>query len=611
MGDHFSLDVDADVVAAAARRLGERGDHLRGRGRTTSSAPDRWRSGWSSRTSTTVGEEARTLGGHLTTFAGKLDAAGDAVGRLAEDLAHAQGVEIPDLNRRWAAADAAYDDAVAAADARHDRQVAGIPADTPPQVRRMIRMDLDDSRTSGVSSASTARTAAQDKLTLEFDDVRDRLRRHAVRVSQALTQAVAVPVPPALVAAYRAAQGNVLAQWLWNRGGSALTDLLTAAEQQLGGPMDELAGRLQDPPDDYAGIQALLARARELGVPPDQYAPTLREYWNHRAAEVAGIDLAAWDPTLGADANRDIIVEVYEYYARLYLDHPDLQWAGMANMIGPSFAAGFFDLAQFRRIGESVGDLPPALRGAVPPGVDQLADLSVEELRFFETTFLDMQQQIFFDQGAMHQAYVDGGMAAIEEMVAAGIIPPEIGDAWADVDSGVPARVAAGNVRFLLREQQDIIDDDYQVMYDHSPTGPAMTWAMTLIGAPSIPDAQGYADVFPLTVGFDTPGPENIGTPSSIFGRPIPHVSVDNPTQVHVTVETPLPDGNIAHFDDRWALIEQDTLPRYQDLLARDPDRARAIIGSSVEDRIADYRMTERIDEIIGQMLDWDVDVDQ
>ena len=80
---------------------------------------------------------------------------------------------------------------------------------------------------------------------------------------------------------------------------------------------------------------------------------------------------------------------------------------------------------------------------------------------------------------------------------------------------------------------------------------------------------------------------------------------------MHVTVETPLPDGNIAHFDDRWALIEQDTLPRYQDLLARDPDRARAIIGSSVEDRIADYRMTERIDEIIGQMLDWDVDVDQ
>jgi hypothetical protein len=86
---------------------------------------------------------------------------------------------------------------------------------------------------------------------------------------------------------------------------------------------------------------------------------------------------------------------------------------------------------------------------------------------------------------------------------------------------------------------------------------------------------------------------------------------VDNPGQVHVEVKTPFPAGNIAHFDDRWALIEEDTLPRYQDLLARDPDRARDIIGSDVAGRIDDYRMSERIDDIVGQMLDWDVDVDQ
>lgn len=148
-------------------------------------------------------------------------------------------------------------------------------------------------------------------------------------------------------------------------------------------------------------------------------------------------------------------------------------------------------------------------------------------------------------------------------------------------------------------------------MYRHSPTGPAMTWAMTLIGAPSIPDAKGYPDVFPLTVAAETPGPERLGTPDRVFGVDVPSVSVDNPTQVRVTVETPFPDGNIAHFDDRWALIEQDTLPRYQSLLADDPDGTRAIIVSSAEDRIAGYRLTERIDDIVGQMLDWDIDVDQ
>jgi hypothetical protein len=398
---------------------------------------------------------------------------------------------------------------------------------------------------------------------------------------------------------------------VWDLVGGAVSDLATAAERQLGGPLEDLAGQLRNPPDDYAAIRALLDRARELGVPPAQYAPTLSQYWRHRAAEEAGIDLSAWDPSAGADANRDIIIKVYEYYQRLYLDDPDLQWAGMANMIGPSFAAGFFDLAQFRRIGEAAGDLPGPLRDALPQGVDELADLSAAELRFFETTFLDMQQQIFFDQGGMHQAYVDGGLAAIKEMQAAGLIAPDVADAWGDIDSGVPERVAAGNTLFLRREQHDIIEDEYRAMYEHSPTGPAMTWAMTLIGAPSIPDARGYPDVFPLTVGFETPGPERVGTPDSIFGMDVPSVSVDNPGQVRVEVKTPFPAGNIAHFDDRWALIEEDTLPRYQDLLARDPDRARDIIGSDVAGRIADYRLSERVDDIVGQMLDWDVDVDQ
>ena len=611
MGDHFSLDVEPGLVAAAARRLGERAEHLCERGRRVTSAPGRWAAGWSSRTAATVAEEATTLGGHLTSFAGHLDTASAAVTDFADDLDHALAVEVPDLNRRWSAADATYDDAVAGAQARYDRQVSDIPADTPPQVRRMIREEYADGRGSGVSAASAARTATRDKLELEFEDVRDRLRRHAQRLSTVLTESVAVPVPPALVSAYRASQGNVLGRIAWTFAGDVVTDLATAAEQQLGGPLADLTEQLGNPPDDLARLRALLDRARELGVPPKQYALTLEQYWRYRAAEEAGIDLAEWDPSAGADANRDIIIKVYEYYQQLYLDDPDLQWAGMANMIGPSFAAGFFDLALFRRIGEAAGSLPDPLREALPEGVDQLADLSAEELRFFETTFLDMQQQIFFDQGGMHQAYVDGGLEAVEEMEAAGLIAPDVADAWADIDSGVPERVADGNTLFLRREQHDIIDDEYQAMYDHSPTGPVMTWAMTLIGAPSIPDAQGYPDVFPLTVGFETPGPERLGTPDSIFGVDVPSASVDNPTQVQVDVETPFPDGNIAHFDDRWALIEQDTLPRFQELLAGDPDRARDIIGSDVSDRIDDYRMSERIDDIVGQMLDWDVDVDQ
>lgn len=480
----------------------------------------------------------------------------------------------------------------------------------------MIREDLRSRAAGDRSDAAAEQGVAQHRLQLEYDELCDLLHHGARRLAATLGESVAVPVPPALVSAYVVAQGNPLGRLLWGAGGDLVLDLATRAEQELDGPLGQLQRDLQAPPGDVEQLESLLQRARDLGVPAPQYAPTLEAYWIGRAAQEAGIDLTEWDPSLGAEANREIIEAVYTYYGNLYLENGDLHWAGMANMIGPSFAAGFFDLTLFRRIGETAGNLPEPLRSALPAGVDSLADLSAEEMRFYETTFLDMQRQIFFDQGSMHQAYVDGGMPAIEEMLAAGLISPEVAEGWADVDSGVPARVQQGNTTFLYREQFEIIDDDYQKMYDHSPTGPAMTWAMTMIGAPSIERADGtmangYPDAFPLILEVETPGPESLGTPGSLFGQEIPHVSFDNPTQGRVSVQTPLPDGNIANFEDRWALIEEDTLPAYQDLLGNNPERAREIVESDVSDRIEKYRIYRRVDDIVGQMLDWQVDFDQ
>ena len=51
----------------------------------------------------------------------------------------------------------------------------------------------------------------------------------------------------------------------------------------------------------------------------------------------------------------------------------------------------------------------------------------------------------------------------------------------------------------------------------------------------------------------------------------------------------PLPAGNLSNFDDRWAWIDNDMLPRYQELL-QDPDAARGLVSSSVADRAADFR---------------------
>lgn len=350
---------------------------------------------------------------------------------------------------------------------------------------------------------------------------------------------------------------------------------------------------------DPAALRVRLDLLRSIGVPPNQYRDLLQMYWVALAAQKAGIDLSQWDPTRGAGELSDIIKKVYTYYGDLYLDHPYLMWAGMANMIGPSFAAGFFDLDLFRRIAD-VLDKP-----GVPFDMSVIANMSEQELRFFETTFLRMQRDIFYDQAMMHEAYLDGGMDAIRELQAAGLIDLRTEQAWGQIDEGRLTGdrdlLEAGNAALLRREQEDIIQDNYQLMYDRPVTGPAFTYLMTALGEPSVPGADSFADYKPLWISMETPGPENI----PLFGW-------DNPLQGEVKVRTPLPDGNIADFDDRWDFISQDTLPAFQELLREDPELAREIISSDVGDRIDDYRIYHRIDDILWHFgTDWGVDFDQ
>lgn len=345
-----------------------------------------------------------------------------------------------------------------------------------------------------------------------------------------------------------------------------------AAQYDLAEHIDlaQLESELENYADvDLDQLEHLLDLAREAEIPPAEYAEALQDYWNRRALERAGIDPAEWDPSLGADAQADIIERVYVYYAEVYGEDNDLIWAGMANMIGPSFAAGFFDLAEFRDIAQRVranSRLTSFLPGTPFAGqlasslMGELADLTDRELAFYETTFLQMQQDIFFDLAPVHEAYLHGGIEAVEEMHAAGIIDQDVYNAWEDISTGDPALVEQGNEALLLREQRDIIDDYYQDMYNRYPSGPAVTQVMTWIGAPSIPGAKGYPEVFDMS-------------------------------------------GNIAHFEDRWDLIQEDTLPAFLDLWRNDRERTNDIISSPVGPRIDEQRMKERFPPL-GWILD-------
>ncbi|HEY3648631.1 MAG TPA: hypothetical protein VGL33_11725 [Streptosporangiaceae bacterium] len=313
-------------------------------------------------------------------------------------------------------------------------------------------------------------------------------------------------------------------------------------------------------------------------------ARELQEAWFRRALDRAGIDRGSWRPGRGVEENRRTIEAVYGYYGRLFLEHPYLQWAGLAAMIGPAFYAGFLDL----------GVLPDAVRGAVIAALGRtsrrLARRAAGDLGFYETTFLTMQKKIFEDQAVMHEAYLAGGIAQIEELYRARIIDAATVQAWRQIDAGRgdPAAdaVADGNRTLLFREQHDIIDRYYVRMLGHRrPLGPAFTYLLTLAGSPSVPRAQPFPQRYPLRVEARMP-------------------------PIAISARTPLADGNIAIFADRWKLIDTDTLPAYLAFIRNHPGRARAMVAIPLSQRVTGYRLLARAGQLAaGALTRWDVDL--
>ncbi|MFH8371683.1 hypothetical protein [Streptomyces sp. NPDC018031] len=360
---------------------------------------------------------------------------------------------------------------------------------------------------------------------------------------------------------------------------------LTNADGELtGGVHPEL-------PADRATLESWLTRARADGVAPTRYAALLWQYWLVRAADDAGIDLTTWDPGRGVDANEDTVAAVYGFYGRLFLDHPQMQWAGMANMIGPAFTAGFEDLDAMADVAGlvsgKVAELPTEVRAALPYDVRQLTEartaLPSEQLRWYEAKFLAMQKHIFMDQGAMHTAYLGGGLSAVEELRAAGLIDDDAVAAWRDIATGEPGGVRRGNTALLAREQNQIIAGQWDQMYRHDgPVGAAVTYGMTVGGAASIPGTRTPGKYAPLVLSDEI----------TLGGRT---------TAIHLT--TSLPRFNLARTEERWAYITADTLPAYQRLLRDEPDRARRIVASSFTQRVAEQRLARRWPGVAADLL--------
>ncbi|MFI5779726.1 hypothetical protein [Nocardia sp. NPDC051570] len=347
-------------------------------------------------------------------------------------------------------------------------------------------------------------------------------------------------------------------------------------------------------PLDVATLRAAVEQVRADGIAPPRYATLLHQYWLAVAAADAGIDLAAWDPARGVDANAHTFTQVYVNYRRLALAHPQFYWAGLAELAGGSFASGFFDmndaagvvsLPEIRRLGDAVADLlrrtPAPLLDLLPSDLRLLATegprLTPADLSWYQTRLLIMQRHIFLDQVPMHEAYAAEGLPAIEEMYRAGVLDENAVAAWQSIAAGTESGYRDALVRMTDREQNQIIADQWDATaWGRGAIGRVLTYVSTIAGKPAVPDVRAPGIFAPVTVAAD------------VEGR-------------RVALRAPLPDFDWADRDTRWTYITGDLVPRYTELRSNRA-AAQAVLSVPFPDQLAHNRLSVRLPELLGDL---------
>ncbi|MFC7448850.1 hypothetical protein [Rhodococcus daqingensis] len=358
----------------------------------------------------------------------------------------------------------------------------------------------------------------------------------------------------------------------------------------------EQAGGL-DPrlPTDPEVLGAALGDARAAGVPASRYSALLHQYWLARGSEAAGIDLATWDPDTGLAANAALVDRVYENYGRYQRERVELYWAGMAGMAGASFTGGFWDLDMGRTalgvdavrgiadvVSTATRVLPPSATAILPSDVRALATVgptvTAEDLDWYQKRLLIMQKHIFFDMVPMHEAYLAGGRAAVDELDAAGLLDDNAAAAWAGIYSGTRAGYADAMVRMADREQNQVVADQWDATSGaRSGVGRALTYVTTIAAKPSVP-------------GSLAPG---VFDPVSVTGE------VDGATYL---MRAPLPDFNWADRGPRWTYIAGDIAVAYQRLAEDRPGVARALLAQPFRQFADQQRALHRAPDLLRDL---------
>jgi hypothetical protein len=314
------------------------------------------------------------------------------------------------------------------------------------------------------------------------------------------------------------------------------------------------------------GVAAKLRFQRAAGIAPTAVAarPVAQnltnltaDQWRARALSAARIDPATWRPSAGFEANRDNVKKVYAYYADLYNQRPELKWAGMAKLAGGTVYGGLEQSELGRRAAKTAATAATLTPAPGAPTAAEAAKTAYGEAHFLQTQLLDMQKDIFKDLAWQHQAYVEGGLPALEAAYQRGEIKEEkIIQAWRDIASGDENRQWRGNTALLHREQYDILRPGYEKIRNR----------MTSLSVSRFP---------PVSLPIDS-GRMIAGAMSQMAQSPIPGGRSFREATGDKT--------DITVFEDRWRWIRDDMLPAYRNL---SPERRSALINQPLEELAA------------------------
>jgi hypothetical protein len=205
--------------------------------------------------------------------------------------------------------------------------------------------------------------------------------------------------------------------------------------------------------DDVSDFRNFFAGFQDQQYPNDD--PTedssytrLRDFWTVSAVSHSVGNRDAWDPLAGFGANKDRIIQLYDYYRDLFnSNEPAFLWAGLGRMAG----------------------------GAVLGGLRFLLSVSPDP-SFTTDTMVLIGKQIFLDLAWQHELFNSNSQQAItaaQRHDARFPAKSSYAAAWTAMASGDPGQIAGGNQMLLSNEQFSII----QPLYDAIKNEPSAAGA--------------------------------------------------------------------------------------------------------------------------------------